>query len=538
MNLPNPGIELTWTGKTAAQRVARQTPCHALEPVSAHGAPGSGNLLVQGDNLLALKSLMPFYKGRGKCIFIDLPHNTGSAFEHYDDKLQHSQWLSMGFDAMEAAQAVLPSTQALFNDPGLPLFNQTQPTDLVITLPAKLDLSNVPLPAHARLVQHGEFVQVICRDEVSAQEAAAFVTALPKAQRERVAQELSDHSAMLAMLQAPSTRRLPFAALPQLVIEFDGVWQLVESQTLANMAGFSLLAEPVMALAAYSPQDNARMATLDTSAGQHMHIELDSRQLALDGVVTLITESDLIGWLADELRTEATVPGELDGYLARVLLHLQRDGGHTLTGLVRHQHELARAIGIDMSVRLANARKKGFGVALSLDMFSEPAQSQGFRHDFCFHPDRYFARPPYYNEHGSVRFKKHYYPQIHDLREGGEEWECAVALEGLAQVKHWVRNIAGDRLNSFWLPTSSDYFYPDFVAELVDGRLLVVEYKGGHLVGGVDADEKQPIGQRWAATSQGQRCLFVEVSKADPLKRSLDKQLRDVVGHFSSKISL
>ena len=443
---------------------------------------------------------------------------------------------SMGFDAMEAAQAVLPSTQALFNDPGLPLFNQTQPTDLVITLPAKLDLSQVPLPAHARLVQHGEFVQVICRDEVSAEEAAAFVTALPKAQRERVAQELSDHSAMLAMLQAPSTRRLPFAALPQLVIEFDGVWQLVESQTLANMAGFSLLAEPVLGLAAYSPQDNARMATLDTSEGQHMQIELDSRQLALDGVVTSINEADLIGWLADEVRTEVTVPGELDGYLARVLLHLQRDGGHTLTGLVRHQHELARAIGIDMAVRLANARKKGFGVALTLDMFSEPAQSQGFRHDFCFHPDRYFARPPYYQ--GSVRFKKHYYPQIHDLREGGEEWECAVALEGLPQVKHWVRNIAGDRLNSFWLPTSSDYFYPDFVAELMDGRLLVVEYKGGHLVGGVDADEKQRIGQRWAATSQGQRCLFVEVSKADPLKRTLDKQLRDVIGYFSSQTGL
>ena len=70
------------------------------------------------------------------------------------------------------------------------------------------------------------------------------------------------------------------------------------------------------------------------------------------------------------------------------------------------------------------------------------------------------------------------------------------------------------------------------------GRWLVLAYKGGHLVGGVDADEKQRIGQRWAATSQGQRCLFVEVSKADPLKRSLDKQLRDVVGHVSSKISL
>lgn len=107
MNLSDQGLELSWTGKTAAQRVARQTPFHALEPVSAHGAPGSGNLLVQGDNLLALKSLLPFYKGRVKCIFIDPPYNTGSAFEHYDDKLQHSQWLSMMLPRLELLKDLL-----------------------------------------------------------------------------------------------------------------------------------------------------------------------------------------------------------------------------------------------------------------------------------------------------------------------------------------------------------------------------------------------------------------------------------------------
>lgn len=436
---------------------------------------------------------------------------------------------SMGFDALEAAQAVLPTTEPLFNDPGLPLFNQTEtrPTDLVITLPASLDLRQVPLPAAARLIQHGDQVQVICRDDVSPEEAAAMVAALPKVHRERVAQELADHRAMVAMLQAPSTRRLPFSALPQLVIEFDGVWQLVESQTLANIAGFSLLAEPVTGLPAYSPQENAQMATLDTSARQRIEIALDSRQLALDGVQTTITEADLICELASRVRTEYTVPGELDGYLARVLLHLQRDAGHTLTGLVRHQHELARAISNDIATRMANARKRGFAAALALDMFSEPEGETAFRHSFRFHPDRYPARPPYYS--GSVRFKKHYYPLIHDLRDGGEEWECAVAIEALRNVKYWVRNIPQDRVNSFWLPTSSDYFYPDFVCELTDGRLFVVEYKGGDRLDGGDATEKARIGERWAATSKDGRCIFAQVSKADPHKRSLDKQLKDAI---------
>ena len=56
---------------------------------------GESGLLVQGDNLEALKALLPFYAGRVKCIYIDPPYNTRSAFEHYDDNLEHAQWLGM-----------------------------------------------------------------------------------------------------------------------------------------------------------------------------------------------------------------------------------------------------------------------------------------------------------------------------------------------------------------------------------------------------------------------------------------------------------
>lgn len=59
------------------------------------GSPEFGNMLIQGDNLEALKSLLPYYRGQVKCIYIDPPYNTRSAFEHYDDNLEHSQWLAM-----------------------------------------------------------------------------------------------------------------------------------------------------------------------------------------------------------------------------------------------------------------------------------------------------------------------------------------------------------------------------------------------------------------------------------------------------------
>lgn len=87
--------QLTWLGDAEAKRAAQRVPYRLLEPVGQFGDPTAQNWLIQGDNLDALKALLPFYAQRIKCIFIDPPYNTKSAFAHYDDNLEHSQWLSM-----------------------------------------------------------------------------------------------------------------------------------------------------------------------------------------------------------------------------------------------------------------------------------------------------------------------------------------------------------------------------------------------------------------------------------------------------------
>ena len=73
----------------------------------SYGDPPSGNILVHGDNLEALKALLPFYAGRVKCIYIDPPYNTGSAFEHYDDNLEHSKWLNMMYPRLKLLREFL-----------------------------------------------------------------------------------------------------------------------------------------------------------------------------------------------------------------------------------------------------------------------------------------------------------------------------------------------------------------------------------------------------------------------------------------------
>lgn len=86
-------LELTWIGKGEDPEVEPRILIH--DPSMDYGDPDTGNMLIHGDNLLALKALEQDYAGRVKCIYIDPPYNTGSAFEQYDDNLEHSTWLQL-----------------------------------------------------------------------------------------------------------------------------------------------------------------------------------------------------------------------------------------------------------------------------------------------------------------------------------------------------------------------------------------------------------------------------------------------------------
>lgn len=86
-------LELTWIGKGEEPKLE---PRILIEnPEYSYGDPNTGNMLIHGDNLLALKALEQDFAGKVKCIYIDPPYNTGSAFDYYDDGLEHSLWLNL-----------------------------------------------------------------------------------------------------------------------------------------------------------------------------------------------------------------------------------------------------------------------------------------------------------------------------------------------------------------------------------------------------------------------------------------------------------
>ena len=98
-------LELTWLGKGDQPRLEPRL--LLLEPEYSHGDPNAENILIHGDNLLALKALEQQYTSKVKCIYIDPPYNTGSAFAHYDDMVEHSLWLTLIKQRLEILRRLL-----------------------------------------------------------------------------------------------------------------------------------------------------------------------------------------------------------------------------------------------------------------------------------------------------------------------------------------------------------------------------------------------------------------------------------------------
>ena len=111
--MPNK-LELTWYGKDDPIKVEPRLLIENVELSNTALAPNTENMLIHGDNLLALKALENKYAGQVKCIYIDPPYNTGSAFEHYDDNLEHSQWLQLMRPRLEILWRLLAEEGSLW----------------------------------------------------------------------------------------------------------------------------------------------------------------------------------------------------------------------------------------------------------------------------------------------------------------------------------------------------------------------------------------------------------------------------------------
>jgi type III restriction enzyme len=209
-----------------------------------------------------------------------------------------------------------------------------------------------------------------------------------------------------------------------------------------------------------------------------------------------------VRWLDKQVRQPDVTQQTMTAWILQAVTGLLKRPNLSLATLVRAKFILARKLVELIAQARKDAKKRGWQELL----FGAEARVQASENfAFRYKLDDYPAGWPY---SGPWKFQQHYYPAPGELESTGEEFECAVEIDRHNAVKTWVRNLAKKEGASFSLQTSTDLFYPDFVAQLHDGRVLAVEYKGGHLVGSADADEKRKLGELWAARSGG-KALFL-----------------------------
>lgn len=336
----------------------------------------------------------------------------------------------------------------------------------------------------------------------------AAVRAAPKRDQDALRNSLQRHRAQALKAASPRDRGAHLAEVPRLAVPVQGDLVLFEPEVLGDLTSLSLAGRDAD-LPGFQRAQDAPAYLIDVT-GERVRVSTESLtdQLDLNTGSEGIRREDIIRALDRRLRNTRILQSDMIAWLGRAVDDLLRQGIE-LAYLARHINYVADALTAKLNAVLTAAQKEAFQTTLGLtDESTKPRIDDHF--DFRFPEDTYPAR---YRYNGRYTFRKHYFGPPGELDDDitGEETACAIALDQLPEVKHWVRNLERQPDSSFWLPTSTDRFYPDFVAELTDGRILVVEYKGAHLVTGDDAREKQTIGSVWAAASDN-RCRFVMVT--------------------------
>ncbi len=320
------------------------------------------------------------------------------------------------------------------------------------------------------------------------------------------------HRSRGARLKAPdpAAQTIRFA-VPQLAVRAGQDWQLFDRAHFLDTPWKLEEDDAAPVLDFFVPPKNAaEEAHIDVDAAQKVRVEFVAdlhEQLSMALAGRGWTRGALVNWIDRRLpfssrRDITRVSSTL--FISKALDEISAQTGMSLEALARANFRLVDAFVKVIAKHRDEREKAAFGRALFPQSGLEFKTSADI--ELVFEEDRYGYNQPY---RGGTDFKKHLFRVVGDLEAAGEEHKCAVAIERNPHIKAWLRNTSRQP-NSFWLQTGSDKFYPDFVAFLNDGRVLVIEYKSKRDFSNDDSKEKRLVGEFWAERSDG-KCLFVMV---------------------------
>jgi type III restriction enzyme len=313
--------------------------------------------------------------------------------------------------------------------------------------------------------------------------------------------------------------------VPRLVVRRDGSLELFDRTHFLDIPWPLETCDPQPILSVFAPpSQRADEAHLDVTNQGKAIISFVSdlhEQLSLAMEEQRWTKPALINWLDRALprtaRMDVTRPSSTL-FIGKTLDALMTGQNLSLEALARAKFRLVDALVKVIAQHRDTRELTAFQQAV---MFPQSGLAFETSADeaLLFEEARYSYNQPY---KGAVAFTKHFARVVGDLEAQGEEFDCAVYLDRHAEVKVWARNTVRQP-NSFWLQSSPNKFYPDFVCQLNDGRILVVEYKGAMLAHDPEEQQKKLIGELWADRSGGS-CLFAWVENRNYAE--IDRVLR------------
>jgi type III restriction enzyme len=452
----------------------------------------------------------------------------GAAASALVDKL-----VAMGFDEQEAQDAIEPA-QGHPDDTGLfapreraaPVFRHT----VAATPDVTAALSSVALNEGISVAtKEGGTVEIAVTGRVAPALEAAIIAAIPPATREGFAEAVQKYRVEIKDQLTPAEQGESFS-VPRLVTEIQGSFEFADVDVLMEFHDWSLSSHTArLDEAAFAIRETARSFEIDVDGNRIAYqFASEDEQLALDVSVDGWSPQNLVLWLDRQLRQPDINQSDLLKWLTDAIGHLIGPRKIHIAALMRTKFILARKL----KERLASARLAEQQAVYQRYLFAPEARVQvSCDNGFQFREGMY--RDVKKQRGGRWKPRKHFLGAdglpAFDGVEGGEEFQCAQAIDSLSEVKFWLRNVARHS-ESFWLPTATDKFYPDFVARLNDGRTMVIEYKGALLAGsGVDdTNEKRAIGRLWEQ-SNAAKGLFVMVEKQLG-DRDMRGQLQDKIG--------
>ncbi|BBK43733.1 hypothetical protein STVA_37530 [Allostella vacuolata] len=425
--------------------------------------------------------------------------------------------VAMGFSEPDARDAIEPA-QGHLDDTGLfaprerpaPVFRHS------VAATPEIAAALASLAAHEAVsivTQEGGTVEIAVIGHVAPELEAAIADAIPAHQRRDLAEAVRKYRFETAGQLSPAQRGESFRA-PRLMTEIQGSFEFADTDLFMEFHDWSLASHPArLDESAFAIRETARSFEIDVDGNRvAWQFAGEGEQLALDVQVDGWSPQNLIIWLDRQLRQPDIHQADLLRWIADCIGHLMGPRRIPIAALMRTKFILARKL----RERLAAARLAERQSAYQRYLFVPEARVHAsLENGFQFRDGMY--RDVKKQRGGRWKPRKHFLgpdglPAFDGVEEG-EEFQCAQAIDSLPDVTFWLRNVARNA-ESFWLPTATGKFYPDFVARLNDGRTMVVEYKGALLAGsGVDdTNEKRAIGRLWEQGSDG-RGLFVMVEK-------------------------